>query len=73
MARPNQPVQMTSGRHQGSLGSILEIFVAPIRQIFAGIDAPAIGAPIIRVFTQPGPEETPQISVGLDAARNILA
>jgi hypothetical protein len=46
---------MTSGRHQGSLGSILEIFAAPIRQIFAGIDAPAIGAPIIRVFTQPGP------------------
>jgi hypothetical protein len=45
---------MTSGRHQGSLGSILEIFAAPIRQIFAGIDAPAIGAPIIRVFTQPG-------------------
>ena len=54
LARPNQPVQMTSGRHQGSLGSILEIFAAPIRQIFAGIDAPAIGAPIIRVFTQPG-------------------
>jgi hypothetical protein len=47
-------VQMTSGRHQGSLGSILEIFAAPIRQIFAGIDAPAIGTPVIRVFTQPG-------------------
>jgi hypothetical protein len=60
---------MTSGRHQGSLGSILEIFAAPIRQIFAGIDAPAIGAPIIRVFTQPGPRlcenASPEVILGL--------
>jgi hypothetical protein len=32
---------MTTGRHQGSLGSIFAIFAAAIRQIIAGIVTPA--------------------------------
>jgi hypothetical protein len=34
-------------------------FAAPIREILAGIAARAIGAPIARVLTQPGPEAPP--------------
>jgi hypothetical protein len=64
---------MTSGRHQGSLGSILEIFAAPIRQIFAGIDAPAIGAPIIRVFTQPGSKPEHTFSLCMSAPASSLS
>ena len=46
---------MTTGRHQGSPGSIFAIFAAAIRQIISGIAASAIGAPTARVLTQPGP------------------
>jgi hypothetical protein len=47
---------MTSERHQMLAGLDSRNFAVPIRQILAGIAAHAIGAPIARVLTQPGPE-----------------
>ena len=41
-------------RHQGLAGLDTRNFTAPIRQLFAGIAAPATGAPSARVLTQPG-------------------
>jgi len=46
---------MTSGCHQGSQGSILEIPARRSAKILAGITAHAVQTKIVRVFTQPGP------------------
>jgi hypothetical protein len=70
LGAPKSARAMTSGRRQSSLGSILEIFAAPIRQIFAGIDAPAIAAPIVHVFTQPGSKNEPA-TAGLAGLRTL--
>jgi len=49
-------------------------FAAPIRQILAGIAAHAIGAPIARVLTQPGPEADllPQFSEAIPVGRVVF-
>lgn len=42
-------------------------FAAPVRQILAGITAHVIGAPIARVFTQPGSEA--EVAVDIEVPR----